>query len=287
MSQQFVEAPDGTRVAFSVRGSGPALVLTNGLTTTSWFWQYLAPRWAEGHTVITWELPGHGSSEPARSRTSASIEGQPAIIVRIMDELGIRSATHVGFSVGCQVVLELARQAPDRCDALVALFGSYEHALRSTALPVPGALLHRMLHDRGGPAFASFVFRLAQLARAPGGLALVRGLHIVGRQAREEDLKRMMRNMLRLHPATCAALACSAEEHSAAPGLAHLRMPLLIMAGDRDRFAPPRRVGEPLHRAVPHSVFVRLTTATHTALFDHAEQIDESVSSFLGSAQRK
>jgi pimeloyl-ACP methyl ester carboxylesterase len=138
-----------------------------------------------------------------------------------------------------------------------------------------------MLRERGGPAFAAFVFRLSQLARVPGGLALTRALHVVGRDASDEDLQRMLRGMLRLHPATCAALACSAEEHSSAPGLADLRMPLLIMAGELDRFAPPNVVGEPLHRAVPHSVFVRLATATHTALFDHAPQVDQSVTAFL------
>jgi pimeloyl-ACP methyl ester carboxylesterase len=279
-----VHAPDGTRIAFTTAGSGPALVLTNGLTTTSFVWKYLRPHWLAKHTVVTWDLPGHGESEPARSAASQTVAAQPAIIARIMDELGLARATQIGFSVGCQVVLELARQFPERCDAVVTLFGSFEHALSSTALPVSGALFHRMLSDRHGAAFAAFVLSLAQLVRLPGGLAPARRLSILGAQTSDSDLRALIADMRRLHFPTIAALACSAEAHSAADLLASLQLPLLVIAGDRDRFAPPSAVGEPLHRAVPHSVFVRLPEATHTALLDQHVLIAREVDRFLAAS---
>jgi len=100
-------APDGTRIAYGVTGRGPALMLTNGLTTTTRFWKYLRPMWREKYTVITWDFPGHGGSAPAASLRSATVEAQPAIMAAILDQLGIDAAVHVGWSVGSQVVLEL------------------------------------------------------------------------------------------------------------------------------------------------------------------------------------
>src|SRR5690349_15004882 len=64
--QGSVQGSDGTEVSYELVGNGPALVLTNGLTTTSTFWKYLQPRWAPHHSVLTWDFPGHGKSAPAR-----------------------------------------------------------------------------------------------------------------------------------------------------------------------------------------------------------------------------
>lgn len=116
-----VRAPDGTRIAYNVAGSGPALVLTNGLTTTGTFWKYLRPAWLEKHTVVAWDLPGHGASEPAKTAQGASIEAQPALLARVMDAAGVERATPIGWSVGCQIVLEMYRQFPERCAAIVTV----------------------------------------------------------------------------------------------------------------------------------------------------------------------
>jgi pimeloyl-ACP methyl ester carboxylesterase len=278
---QFVSAPDGTKVAFTIAGSGPPLVLTNGLTTTSFFWKYLRPRWLERHTVLTWDYPGHGRSEPARSAQSMTIEAQPEIMVRVMEAAGLATATQIGFSVGCQVVLELARQHVERCSALVLLFGSFEHALRSTVLPVPGGLLHVGLRTSGGAAFAKLVQELAQVARFAPTLGPLKQLGMIGRGLTVEDARQLVSDLRRVHSPTVAALAASAELHSARDLLPHLRLPLLVVAGDRDRFAPPDKVAVPLHRAVPQSVLVRIREGTHTALLDCADEVANVVDGFL------
>ena len=71
INDRFCEAPDGTRIAYAVEGDGPAFVLTNGLTTTTTFWDHLRPSFLRSHRVVTWDLPGHGNSEPARTPLGA------------------------------------------------------------------------------------------------------------------------------------------------------------------------------------------------------------------------
>lgn len=276
-----VSAPDGTSIAYSVAGRGPALVLSNGLTTTSFFWKYLRPRWLRRHTVVTWDFPGHGASGPAKSARSATIEGQPALLARVMDAAGVQRATQIGWSVGCQVVLETYRQLPARCNAVVALFGPAEHALSNTALPVPGAWLDALLAQPRGVTLAALIQRLAQAAALPGVAPLLRGLGLIGEGTSTADLRHLIGDLGRVDPGTGQRMARSAEAHSAHDVLARLRVPFLIMAGDKDPFAPPGRVGVPMHRAAPGSEFVRLPHATHTALLDHADEIGAVVDDFL------
>jgi pimeloyl-ACP methyl ester carboxylesterase len=273
-------APDGTTIAFGVSGSGPAIVLTNGLATSSYFWKYLAPLWAARHTVITWDMPGHGQSGPARSDVSASIEGMPAIIERVMQAAGQERAVQIGWSVGCQVVLEMYRQRAARCQALVLLFGPAAHALSGTRLPLSGATLDSLLRSPVGLGFANVLLKGAQVARVPGIVPLVRQLGLVG-TASDEDVHGLIREMMYMHAATARKLACSAEDHSGIDVLRRLAVPLLIMAGDRDPFAPPASIGERMHELAKGSEYVRLPEGTHSALLDHVPQIAGTVDQFL------
>jgi pimeloyl-ACP methyl ester carboxylesterase len=279
-NDRTVLAPDGTSIAYAVAGSGPAIVLTNGLATSSYFWKYLAPHWAARHTVITWDMPGHGQSAPARSDSSASIEGMPAIIERVMLAAGVERAVQVGWSVGCQVVLELYRQRPTRCQALVLLFGPAAHALSGTRLPLSGNLLEGLLRGAAGVPFATALLRGAQVARLPGMVSLLRQLGLVG-SASDDDVRGLIKELARIHPASARKLACSAEDHSALELLRRLSVPLLIMAGDRDLFAPPTAIGERMHELAKGSEFVRLPEATHSALLDHVPQIASAVDAFM------
>jgi len=276
-----VLAPDKTEIAYSVTGRGPALMLTNGLTTSSFFWKYLQPRWRETHTVITWDLPGHGRSAPARSDASVTVEGLPAIMARVMDAAGIATATHIGWSVGCQIVLEFYKQLPQRCQALCTMFGPAEHALSTLSLPIPGSWLHAWLNHGHGDVSALIVQRLAKVAALPGGPSLLRAIGLVGKDTQSADVRQLIADLGHMHSSSGQRLALSVQAHSAFDVLARLHVPLLILAGDRDPFALPARVGDRMHRSAPLSEFVRLAAGTHTALLDHAEQIADLVDDFL------
>ena len=149
-------AADGTTITYTVEGEGPALLLTNGLTTNTAFWKYLRPIWLRYHTVITWDLPGHGRSGPASSARFASVEAQAILMRDILDACGVQRALSVGWSTGCQLVLEMYRQFPARCAGLALLFGPAGQVLDTTQLPLPGAWFAPLV--RATPAFAFELF---------------------------------------------------------------------------------------------------------------------------------
>lgn len=280
-NDRTVRAADGTQIAYGVAGRGPALVLTNGLTTTSFFWKYLAERLSERYTVVTWDLPGHGRSSPAESAEAAAIESQPAHLAHVLDAAGIASAVQLGWSVGCQIVLETYRQHPERCRALGLLFGPAEHALGNTRLLIPGSLIARTLAAPEGARIAALVQWLAPAVELPGGPALLRKLRIIGPRTSRADLHELVAELRAVHPGTVRLMACSAERHSAADVLAQIAVPTLVMAGEHDPFAPPDAVGASLHRAVSSSLFVRVRGVTHTALLEDPDAIGDALEPFL------
>lgn len=275
---------DGTEVAYKVDGKGSSLVLTNGLTTSHAFWRYLYPRWVKQHRVLQWDLPGHGSSGPARSEASARIAEQPEILVRLMDVAGIESAVQIGWSTGCQVALEMYRRYPSRCTGLVLLLGTAGRVLSTSTLPVPGAVLDGLVRYTPAPVFGALSRVLAYASSAPLLDRVPRALGLIGPDTSAEDAASITRHLRTVDTRTVQTMVASAHAHSAWELLPEIRVPVLIVAGDRDSFAPAATVGERMHALCPTSTLVRLPRGTHTALFDHPQEIGDSVEQFFKSA---
>lgn len=277
---RHVLAADGTRVAYGVSGAGPALVLTNGLTTSTFFWKYLAPAWTRRHTVITWDLKGHGASEPARSAAGVTMPALADDLRRILDDLGVDRAAHVGFSMGAQVIFEFYRQAPARTTALVPLFGPYQRVL-DTALGPLGRLVGGLVRGTPRPIFSAGARVLRQATRARLVQELGRRLRLVGPAVRPEDLELYVEHFGRIHIPTVAAMTLAAQAHSAADLLPRISAPVLVIAGGADVFAPADRVGAPMQRLIPGAELLHLPHGTHTSLFEHPAEIGAAIDDFL------
>src|SRR3954464_14824109 len=63
----------GHRVAYRCAGSGPAVVLVHGITSTSATWERVMPYLATRFTVIAPDLIGHGQSAKPRGDYSLEI----------------------------------------------------------------------------------------------------------------------------------------------------------------------------------------------------------------------
>jgi pimeloyl-ACP methyl ester carboxylesterase len=107
----------GHRVAYRSAGSGPAIVLVHGITSTSATWERVMPYLATRFTVIAPDLLGHGQS--AKPRGDYSLGAYASGLRDLMVTLGHERATFVGHSLGGGVVMQLAYQFPERCERLV------------------------------------------------------------------------------------------------------------------------------------------------------------------------
>jgi len=277
---RHVLAADGTRVAYSVYGSGPALVLTNGITTSAYFWRELVPEWSTRFTVVTWDFKGHGASDPARTPGGVTIPALADDLRRILDDLGIDRAILVGFSMGSQVILEAYRRYPERIRALIPVLGPYER-LFDTALGPLGKLIGGLLRYTPRPLLTPIFRGFHGLMKLPGSLTLGRGLGLYGPLAAPAQLRLFVDHFGLVDPPTIRAMALAAGEHSARDLLPEIQVPVLIVAGARDVFAPAVRVGQRMHQQIHGAQLLHLPQGTHTSLFEHRSEIGAAVAAFL------
>lgn len=277
---RHVHAADGTRIAYRVRGSGPPLLLANGLSTSEFFWHYLIPGWQQRHTVVTWDYKGHGDSEPARTDEGCRIEAMADDLRRVMDACEIERAPLVGFSLGSQVILEAWRQFAPRIAGLGFVLGPGGRLFDTALRPAAGPALRMIFQRTPGRALSPIYAVAGRLAKLPGRTAVGRWMRLYGRST-GTDLDRYVDHFGRLDAKTVTAIALAGGEHDARDALPSVDVPAVVIAGDRDVFAPAKTVGIPMHAAMPNAELVVLVGGTHGSLFEHHELIGAAIDKLL------
>lgn len=276
----YVPSADGTPIAYRVQGSGSPLVLVSGLTTSDFFWRHTLPRWTTRHRVVTWDFKGHGESGSCRDRRSVTVPALVDDLRRVLDAAGVERAPLVGFSMGVQVVLEACRWIPERIESLVCLLGPAGR-LFDTALGPVGGILQKILTRGGTRASALAMEGAAHFFRSPVAHRAGRLLGLIGPDAPAEDIDAYVHHFARLDFATVRLLALEAGRHDASDMFEQIEQPTLVVAGGKDVFAPPERVGIVMHERIVRSELLFLPHGTHTSLFEHPHEIATGVERFL------
>jgi pimeloyl-ACP methyl ester carboxylesterase len=129
-------ALDGQRLAYTVHGEGPRLVvLLHGLLFSQRMHAALAEALAaRGHRVVTLDLLGHGESDRPVDQWRYSMPGFARQVVALLDHLGDDEAVVLGTSLGANVALEVAALAPERVRGMVIEMPVLDHALLGCAI---------------------------------------------------------------------------------------------------------------------------------------------------------
>jgi pimeloyl-ACP methyl ester carboxylesterase len=117
---QFVTASDGTRIAYDVTGSGPAVMLLHGggQTRRAWHDAGYVSQLASAYTVVTVDLRGNGDSGKPTAKAAYAIDRMVADLVAVADAAHLTRFTVWGFSYGANVGRYLAARS-DRVVAMV------------------------------------------------------------------------------------------------------------------------------------------------------------------------
>ena len=115
---RYVEI-DGVTVAYlDSGGDGKPLLMVHGLSSYSAFWEAQIPWFAShGYRVLALDLPGYGASD--RPDAPCDPPWYAHLVGRFMDAMGLQQATIMGHSMGGQIALTLALEAPERVTRLV------------------------------------------------------------------------------------------------------------------------------------------------------------------------
>lgn len=117
-------AGNTTDTAYEVSGSGSAVVLIHGVGLDRTMWLPLAARLAREHTVVCYDLAGHGES--GSGALGINLDGFAAQLERLLDHLDLRRVTLVGFSLGALIARRFALTRPDRLARLVLISSVFQ-----------------------------------------------------------------------------------------------------------------------------------------------------------------
>lgn len=231
---------EGSRLAYETHGDGPrVVVLLHGLLLDANLNRALAQSLASrGNRVILLELLGHGRSDRPQHASEHRMDRYAAQVVALLDHLGVEQAVIGGTSLGANVSLHAAVDAPDRVRGMIIEMPVLEWAAPAAALVFVPLLLGVRF---GGPA-ASLLTRGARSMPRTG----------IG------PIDTFM-NAASMDPREIAAVLHGLLVGPTAPPYEHRRgidAPTLIIGHDHDALHPFNDA-QNLSEQLPHAEFVR------------------------------
>ena len=270
-----VASVDGVRTRYFVGGQGPPIVVVHGLGGAAVNFTLLAPLLARRHRVLIPDLPGHGKTEPLERADDLTAYADHVAALAELE--GMFPAPLVGYSMGGVIALRLAVSRPKNVTglALVAAAGIVSVSRRAEIwLGVTGALRPAQVMTRFRGTFARRP-RLRWLpfglwgAVDPPALAPEGVLGFLEGPSLHTDVGTAGRALLRDDPR---------------PDLDHVRCPVLLLWGSRDRLVPlvdgfeyARRLGAPIRTlpAAGHLLVGEQPRACAEILVDFLDRIRE------------
>jgi pimeloyl-ACP methyl ester carboxylesterase len=276
----LASASDGTKLFYGARGTGPGIVLLDGIGCDGWAWTHIQPHLALHHRVVHCHYRGHGRSGSGIDRSATGIEALRDDTLSVMDKAGLDRSVLMAHSMGTQVALEIYRKAPERVRALILVCGSYG---KITHTFHGNDMLHRVL-----PTLIANVRKYESVARAlwgrlPPALSFrIAGWlrEIDGATLRPQDFRLYVEHLSDIELDLYLTMLQKAGDHSAEDMLDTIRVPTLVIAAERDTFTP-RDTVKHLSDRIPGAIYRELTGASHAAPSEQPEIICQHIDEFL------
>lgn len=275
---------DGTRIATYVVGppTTATIVLANGLGGNITAWRHLIRHFSDRMRIVTWDYRGlYRSSRPSHPSDGAYVmERHCDDLDAVLAAEGVEGAVFVGWSMGVQVNLEYYRRRPDRFAGLVLINGTYgrpfETAFRASWMQTIG------------PKFLDFLPYLAPLmsrseplvTRTRAFVALVKGLGVVSPTLDEDVFFDLAHDWLNLDFEAYSAIFRGLAEHDAYDVLRSIRVPTLVITGEKDLFTPVE-LSERMVSEVAGAEFLIIEGGTHYTPIEYPMTVNLRIQKFI------
>lgn len=128
---------------YKIEGSGETLVFIHGLSDNLLYWENLANNLKSDYQILRFDLRGHGETELGEDEITVDILTND--LKNLLDDLNIKKASLIGFSLGGLIAMNFAVMYPDtlsslvlmstfsRCDDyLINIFNQFKNALNNS-----------------------------------------------------------------------------------------------------------------------------------------------------------
>jgi pimeloyl-ACP methyl ester carboxylesterase len=267
----YVRTDDRVKLYYEEHGEGSPLVLAYGIGGNADLWDTNRDALAARHRLVLWEPRGHARSDSPEDPAQYSFARWALDLKAVLDHLRIGKAHVGGLSLGAGIATRFTLRFPARVRSLLVTNSSSAAGL---PLSVDQILMRaqsiKVTLEQGLDAMAEFA-----MATNPN----VRERVALDPNAKDEFYAYYRRltpigyaNSLR------ALLAMDHITHD----LTSIRVPTLLIGGDRDPSLAPMKV---MHRKVRGSKLVVLAPASHFANRDQPEAWSRAALDFLAKVE--
>lgn len=248
----------GISLHYEVYGSGEPVILCHGFLDSCSVWMSQAETMAGQHTVILYDLRGHGRSE--KPRGDYSVRSLAEDLHGLILGLHLDRAAVVGHSLGGMIALTLALDHPDRVSRLVLVCTT---ARLVPQMPITGRVAAGVGYLVPYGVFAEKVMKLrvldpsAETATAGGDRVTRTPKHVA------YDCGKRLLTSYDLRRRVCG-----------------VRAPTLILAGERDRGAPVA-MSRFLHREIEGSRLHIMRGCGHVPMLEKPAELASLLLDFL------
>lgn len=253
---------NGIDIHYEISGSGPVVAFAHSLGSDQSIWQAQKSALAGRHTVLAYDLRGHGQTQATAGAYDFKLLA--ADIIALLDALKIDKVCFVGISLGGMIGQALALAAPQRLEKLVladttsryppeaqATWPERIRQIEASGLePLVGPTLERWFTAPYRAAHPDLMARIGKLIRATSVAGYVGCCHAI------------------------AALNFTDR-------LQTLNLPTLVLVGDQDVGTPPAMARE-LAAAIPGARLEVIAGAAHLSNIEQAEIFNRLLLQFFG-----
>jgi pimeloyl-ACP methyl ester carboxylesterase len=276
----YVKSFDGTRLFYSVEGTGKPLVFCYGLVCSSLHWTYQIDYFRKNYQTIWFDYRGHQNSEVPKNLQSLTVQNLARDMGVILDELGIQESVILGHSMGVNAVLEFYRQQPDRVTAMVVANGTPRRPLETlfshNALQAAFKILKKAYQH--SPDLVEAAWKLGK------GNPLMRTLITLGgfnpHLTPPEDVALYVDQVAEMNPAVFIHLIQNYDSVDSTSWLHTITKPTLIIAGEEDKIIPIE-LQELMNQLIPESRLEKIKHGSHCPQMDLPELVNLKIEKFL------
>jgi 3-oxoadipate enol-lactonase len=246
------------------RGTGPVLLFVHGFPLDHSMWTNQIDTLASHYRVIAPDLRGFGQSDGADGTLTMTLLARD--LVRLLDALDIRSRIVLcGLSMGGYVALQFWKRYPTRLRGLV-LCDTRAAADTPEAAANRHAMAEKVLQDGSQVAADAMMPKLF----APNF-----------EQSEPEILDATRNVILSTAPETIAAAQRGMAERPEMRGeLANIKLPTLVICGEKDVISPPDELRE-MASAIPGSRFEIIPDAGHMSPLESPDAFNDVLTDWL------
>lgn len=284
----FLKTSDGEQIFYSTnfpvdfKTEHTDVVLFNyGLVCSNLHWKYQLDWFSDrGYKILFHDYRGHFQSSGRDHLSAITFERIATDIHELLAHLRIRTVAAIGHSMGVNVTLEYAHRYPETVKSMILLSG--------TIFPVKGVMFDTNFMEFIIPAAEEIKKRYAEIfnfiwntqAMNPLTVELIHSQGFNKKQVSRDFIEVYMNRLAQLGPDLFMQLFSEMQKHDIIGQLDDLKIPALVMGGDKDRVIP-FHLQHLIKQRLAGSELYLVKDGSHVPQVDFPELVNERMKLFL------